>query len=202
MKSIKLALLLGGLVAGSAQAATITAANGLGPVSSISSCKDVSKSASFTTGNLVSGGDWTNSCFGFYSVDVDLAAGTLTLTGLEIGNYESAFLDISGIVGTTISNFIAVGPNNLFDPAGYSGAFATAVPTPTLTFTASSLRIEWTAFGGTAPNDQFAFGGTANNVSVFSFGAVPEPANWALLIAGFGLTGAAMRRKRTAVVAA
>lgn len=26
--------------------------------------------------------------------------------------------------------------------------------------------------------------------------AVPEPSNWALLIAGFGLTGAAMRRRR------
>ena len=32
-------------------------------------------------------------------------------------------------------------------------------------------------------------------------GAVPEPAAWALLIAGFGLTGAAMRRRRMAVTA-
>ena len=31
--------------------------------------------------------------------------------------------------------------------------------------------------------------------------AVPEPASWALLIAGFGLTGAAMRRRRVAVAA-
>jgi hypothetical protein len=30
-------------------------------------------------------------------------------------------------------------------------------------------------------------------------GAVPEPASWALLIAGFGLTGAALRRRRTAI---
>jgi hypothetical protein len=201
MNSIKMALLIGGLVAGSAQAATITAANGFGPVSGISSCKDVAKSADFTTGNLVSGGDWTGGCVGFYGVDVDLAAKTLTLTGLQIGNYESAFLDISGIVGTTISNFTAVGPNNLFNPTAY-GNFAEAVPTPALSFTANSLRIEWTAFGGTFPNDQFAFGDTANNVAVFSFGVVPEPANWALLIAGFGLTGAAMRRKRAAVVAA
>ena len=36
-----------------------------------------------------------------------------------------------------------------------------------------------------------------DNVSVS--GAVPEPASWALLIAGFGLTGAAMRRRRTAL---
>jgi hypothetical protein len=32
-------------------------------------------------------------------------------------------------------------------------------------------------------------------------GAVPEPASWALLIAGFGLTGAAMRRRRMPAVA-
>jgi hypothetical protein len=31
---------------------------------------------------------------------------------------------------------------------------------------------------------------------------VPEPASWAMLIAGFGLTGAAMRRRRTPVVTA
>lgn len=32
--------------------------------------------------------------------------------------------------------------------------------------------------------------------------AVPEPASWAMLIAGFGLTGATMRRRRNAAVAA
>ena len=30
---------------------------------------------------------------------------------------------------------------------------------------------------------------------------VPEPASWAMLIAGFGLTGAAMRRRRVTVAA-
>jgi uncharacterized repeat protein (TIGR03803 family) len=56
-------------------------------------------------------------------------------------------------------------------------------------------------------------GGTSNFGTVFSItdsgfdvggtGAVPEPASWAMLIAGFGLTGAVMRRRRrmTAVVA-
>lgn len=31
-----------------------------------------------------------------------------------------------------------------------------------------------------------------------AFGAVPEPASWAMLIAGFGLTGATLRRRRPA----
>ena len=41
------------------------------------------------------------------------------------------------------------------------------------------------------------------NITTTGFGAaVPEPASWAMLIAGFGLTGAAMRRRRSVAVAA
>jgi hypothetical protein len=39
----------------------------------------------------------------------------------------------------------------------------------------------------------------ARNFSYISSGAVPEPANWALIIGGFGLAGAAMRRRRSTV---
>jgi len=43
---------------------------------------------------------------------------------------------------------------------------------------------------------------TAFTATVESVAAVPEPASWAMLITGFGLTGAAMRRRRvTAAVA-
>lgn len=62
-------------------------------------------------------------------------------------------------------------------------------------------------FTGTARS--IGFGGVANQI-VFddiTFGSatpglVPEPASWAMLIAGFGLTGAAMRRRRSVAVAA
>jgi len=39
----------------------------------------------------------------------------------------------------------------------------------------------------------------ARNFSYISSGAVPEPASWALMIGGFGLAGAAMRRRRSTV---
>ncbi len=44
--------------------------------------------------------------------------------------------------------------------------------------------------------------GTNNEIADFGprlFAAVPEPASWAIMIAGFGLAGAAARRRRAAV---
>lgn len=40
-----------------------------------------------------------------------------------------------------------------------------------------------------------------HGLTIGTSGAVPEPASWAMLIAGFGLTGAAMRRRRAAIAA-
>ena len=39
----------------------------------------------------------------------------------------------------------------------------------------------------------------SNPYSPITSGAVPEPTTWALMIAGFGMIGAAMRRRRTRV---
>lgn len=47
----------------------------------------------------------------------------------------------------------------------------------------------------TSTGDSFEFDNLAT-------GAVPEPASWALMIAGFGLAGAAMRRRNRAMVLA
>ena len=50
-----------------------------------------------------------------------------------------------------------------------------------------------------AVNDSFHVNnGGAFQVEVTALPAVPEPAVWAMLIAGFGLTGAVMRRRRAA----
>jgi len=47
--------------------------------------------------------------------------------------------------------------------------------------------------------------GTLNTNAVFELvktGAIPEPATWAMMISGFGLTGAALRRRRNLAAAA
>jgi PEP-CTERM motif len=59
----------------------------------------------------------------------------------------------------------------------------------------------WLLTGNSGQFDGSSFIGAAYNVYAGASGGVPEPASWAMLIAGFGLTGAAMRRRRTAVAA-
>ena len=54
------------------------------------------------------------------------------------------------------------------------------------------VRLNWNSRQGDyAGLNEFVAGGVAN-----VGGGVPEPANWAMLIAGFGLTGVFMRRRR------
>jgi len=38
--------------------------------------------------------------------------------------------------------------------------------------------------------------GTITSARIFEAGAVPEPATWALMISGFGMAGATLRRRR------
>ncbi len=67
------------------------------------------------------------------------------------------------------------------------------VPGLTWSVTAGTIQINWAGTG--APNDFRA---------LFDVGvgpAVPEPATWAMMIAGFGLAGAAMRRRQLVKVA-
>lgn len=44
---------------------------------------------------------------------------------------------------------------------------------------------------------QLAYNASSNAVLYGTTGVIPEPATWAMMIAGFGLTGAAMRRRRS-----
>lgn len=82
---------------------------------------------------------------------------------------------------------VQVYPN--FAPNNLSGTFAGASTFADVSGAANNPR-----------SNQWAF--DILGVESATQGAVPEPASWALLIAGFGLTGAAMRRRRQTVVSA
>ena len=55
-------------------------------------------------------------------------------------------------------------------------------------------------FWGTTPGEKH--GGYVDATFTLTQSAVPEPATWAMMITGFGLVGAAMRRRQRAVVTA
>jgi hypothetical protein len=83
-----------------------------------------------------------------------------------------------------------------------SGAFA---PSSIPTFAASGYGgvVDEVRVSGrqivTLDNITYALPGGIGGETDTPFGPVPEPASWAMLIAGFGLTGAAMRRRRAAI---
>lgn len=57
-----------------------------------------------------------------------------------------------------------------------------------------------TYFAGSGPRiSSVTFGSTSNSFEFdnLAIGAVPEPATWGMMILGFGLVGAAVRRRRT-----
>jgi PEP-CTERM motif len=58
--------------------------------------------------------------------------------------------------------------------------------------------------GGTITVSMNAVGNFGNYSAnmLYSAGGVPEPATWGLMIGGFGMAGAALRRRRTAIAAA
>lgn len=67
---------------------------------------------------------------------------------------------------------------------------------------ANSRRVFFTFGGATAQSAVFNSTGRAFEIDDVSTAAVPEPTIWATLIAGFGLVGFSMRRRRSSVVTA
>ena len=79
----------------------------------------------------------------------------------------------------------------LFYTNGISGSINTSDPFKGFRFEGVSLeRVEISLDNGYAVIDNVAFQTT---------GSVPEPATWAMMIAGFGATGSMIRRRRTAL---
>lgn len=141
-----------------------------------------------------------------YAVSIgDIVTLTLDLAGSRRGSTENFgfgfrtdgaamdFLDITaqipGLVNVAPTNltgaqgFFAV-TNNLGSGYGYTSSFVRF-----RAGTAGSIR----AFAQTSSNDNV--GPLIDNFTL-DVTAVPEPASWAMMIAGFGLVGSAMRRRK------
>lgn len=78
----------------------------------------------------------------------------------------------------------------------------TANPNATVLGFSTGVGSGWNgSFEGAVDNISFTFNGQTESFN-FEVAAVPEPGTWALMIAGFGLLGSALRRRRPAPLAA
>lgn len=133
---------------------------------------------------------------GNYFVNPD--ASTLTSTieaaiGAAFQNYNNVTLQLLGA---------PAGIGLDFTPSAYTGAFSRAADQVfgfDLTFT--GLAAGSYNFGINALVDGGIIATELDSITVTG-GGVPEPASWALMIAGFGLVGAAVRRRRAALATA
>ncbi len=181
------------------------------PVSAVGS----SAFSGFAAANAIDQGpgaqftDWSSNSQGVGSfLDLDLGS-VYTLIGFTLvdrvtsggnnGNFSGGTTDFTtsfSLQGFTDASFtVASGAAALFSK-----------PTPS-----SPTNLASFAYSGAfavQPSAQFirytVLGANGNNVGLsdISFNAVPEPASWAMLIAGFGLVGAAARRRRPASLVA
>ncbi len=151
------------------------------------------------------------------------SSGSLDLSGLSIDPGFTSEADLhgdpgfvgTGVVGVAQTGYFGfTGPTTfgagtgLVDASSSSGASVSLNATVPLVFVAadysggslagtatfdnatiSSLGLETGAYLFTLPSDTI----------VVNIAGVPEPAAWAMLVCGFGLIGARMRRRRTSI---
>ncbi|NJC34902.1 hypothetical protein GGR88_002416 [Sphingomonas jejuensis] len=126
------------------------------------------------------------------SLIFEYLVGGTNLTGTSNWVRISA-LDVLSTVSSQTG--VLVGNNNRTAYSGTIGNIAVA--------NGGSIALRWSDFDASGAEDALAiddFSLTATLASTTP--AVPEPATWAMMIAGFGLVGSAMRRRKNALVSA
>jgi hypothetical protein len=147
-----------------------------------------------------------------FTLPVGFSNAVLTITNLSIDDrgvllLNDVIVDNGGIFGPGNGNLVLTlgGPNNAFTFTRGNGARNVTVNSGFQTGL-NSFRIVVNdtnngIFGNVLPGGVNISGGSLNASITFNVGpAVPEPASWAMMIAGFALAGAVARRRvRTSV---
>jgi len=119
----------------------------------------------------------------------DLFEFTIPQNGTGSGSLSTSFS--SSADQLTLSQVLVDGVSRTI-VASSGGQSVTATGIPISNGVLNTIEVKGVT---SSTNDKATFSGTAT----FNAGAVPEPASWALMIGGFGLVGAAMRRRRTSL---
>lgn len=117
---------------------------------------------------------------------------TVNSNNFQLLSQAGTFRGIVGSFDLTFYDDTIGGGLDILDPTGILTFAGLAGPVLfTGTFAAPTFSL------GTFSLTDFGGEGGSYTLTIASGNVVPEPESWALLIAGFGLTGAAMRRRRT-----
>ena len=122
----------------------------------------------------------TTSAYGVGSLDIAVTPG-FNKIGLYVGQATGFSLDVSfyDAGSNLLGTLVAAGPGDGVAFVGWESVADIA-----------SIRIGNTLANGYVISAQSGY---------FERAAVPEPASWAMMIAGMGIAGAAMRRRKMAV---
>ncbi|WP_243453805.1 PEPxxWA-CTERM sorting domain-containing protein [Sandaracinobacteroides saxicola] len=135
-------------------------------------------------------GDWNGTAafgFGFGATSILYQSSAFTL-----GSINSFTTNVAVTAGQNYVAFLSV--------AGLTGSGSVSWPVSAVSVPGLNYFV-WD--NGTTPGDitdgdwNYFFESSPTGV-ILNFAAVPEPATWAMLIAGFGLVGASLRRRRVA----
>ena len=162
-------------------------------------------------------GPFTSTGPGAHSINqLNASTAAMTYNANGFGPYTWTMSGVATGSGTQTFAWKSTGFYSFFQVRAGLNAFSNAVVTPIYNYGPVNCC--------TAPSDGFSYSGIVQlnlvagqtygfnvrasnfdsartNNGTLTIAAVPEPTSWAMLIAGFGLTGAAMRRRRTALAA-
>jgi hypothetical protein len=129
-------------------------------------------------------------------VELDTTANSSMFVALAAGTYKVSYYYSARPNFPASSNGIdlSIG-NTLLDSVALTGGGDTAWQLRTVNFTTSGDLLTFTATGTSD-----GAGGYLDSITIET-ATVPEPASWAMLLAGFGLVGFAARRRRIAITA-
>lgn len=114
-----------------------------------------------------------------------------TFSGNGVGNIAGILLSaytpgsVVGVDAAKVTSLVGSAKH-----VGYAYTYPSADATALIDYSTKFFR---------APVDAAIMTYSGNGFAIAGSGAVPEPATWALMIGGFGMIGAAMRRRPTAV---
>ncbi|MGL4541585.1 MAG: PEPxxWA-CTERM sorting domain-containing protein [Polymorphobacter sp.] len=175
------------------EAAYVVASGGGLGFESFESAVSLGTSVPFTGGTFSCTG--TTYCPGFFGVwSILVTDGRAAVYGATPDSLTFTFSSPITHFGVDTIGFGDVGVSDMMVAWGSNSSTlysSVSVPGGTVLFAGiiDSAGFTSVTFTGTAPGDGIAF----DRLQVK--GAVPEPASWALMIAGFGMVGGALRRR-------